>query len=184
LTPSNLPKVAGVGVEGVIFTLLIDCMRIGGERKRHKRPLSVGTVSGTRSGSSLAPTYSADEGPVKRSRRSARGQWHSAGEIAALRALPSSLQREAFFTCWTRKEAYIKARGLGLSLPLDQFDVSLAPGEPPALLNTRWDPAEASRWSLCAIAVAPDYAATLAVEGNGWRLRCWEWMGVRRERPS
>ena len=72
-----------------------------------------------------------------------------------LRTLPTEAQRQAFFRCWTRKEAYIKARGEGLSLPLDQFDVSLAPGEPAALLGTQRDPSEASRWSLQELPLAP-----------------------------
>jgi 4'-phosphopantetheinyl transferase len=102
-------------------------------------------------------------------------RFFSPQEVARLRALPAALQAEAFFNCWTRKEAYIKARGEGLSLPLDQFDVSLAPGEPAALLATRIDAEEASRWSLMALAPGPGFAAALAAEGSGWRLKCWQW---------
>jgi 4'-phosphopantetheinyl transferase len=103
----------------------------------------------------------------------------SSQECATLRALPAAAKHEAFFTCWTRKEAYIKAHGEGLSLPLDQFDVSLAPGEPAALLATRSDPREALRWSLQALPPGPGYVAALAVEGHGWQLACWHW-----SRPS
>jgi 4'-phosphopantetheinyl transferase len=102
-------------------------------------------------------------------------RFFSRWEVATLRALPTELQRQAFFLCWTRKEAYIKARGEGLSLPLDQFDVSLAPGEPAAILGTRPDPAEASRWSLQELCPAHGYVAALAVEAHGWRLRCLRW---------
>lgn len=65
--------------------------------------------------------------------------------------------------------------GEGLSLPLDQFDVSLAPGDPATLWNIRGDPLEASRWSLQELIPGPGYVAALAVEGHGWRLACWEW---------
>ncbi len=92
-----------------------------------------------------------------------------------LSGLPVNKQALAFFNCWTRKEAYIKACGEGLSLPLDQFDVSLAPGEPAKLLGTREHPQEASRWCLQELIPAPGYTAALAVEGQGWRLACWEW---------
>jgi 4'-phosphopantetheinyl transferase len=61
-------------------------------------------------------------------------RFFSVGENAALCALPESLRLEAFFNCWTRKEAYIKAIGDGLSHPLNQFQVSLAPGEAARLL--------------------------------------------------
>ena len=102
-------------------------------------------------------------------------RFFSPRENAVLRALPAKLKPEAFFNCWTRKEAYIKARGGGLSFPLDQFDVSLAPGEPTTLLNTRGDPQEATRWSLRTLTPGPGYVAALAVEGHGWRLACWQW---------
>ena len=102
-------------------------------------------------------------------------RFFSPREVAMLRALPTNMRTEAFFNCWTRKEAYIKARGEGLSFPLDQVDVSLAPGEPVALLSAKADPHEASRWSLQELAPGPSYAAALAVEGHDWRLRCWQW---------
>jgi 4'-phosphopantetheinyl transferase len=96
-------------------------------------------------------------------------------EVAVLRALPAAMQAEAFFNCWTRKEAYVKAKGEGLSLPLDQFDVSLTPGDEAALLATRGDPREASRWSLQALHPAPDYIGALALEGHRPELKCWRW---------
>lgn len=101
-------------------------------------------------------------------------QFFAPGEVAALRAFSESMRPLAFFNCWTRKEAYIKARGEGLSLRLDQFEVSLAPGEPAALLRTSGDPQESTRWSLRALDTDPGYVAALAVEGSGWSLRCWQ----------
>jgi 4'-phosphopantetheinyl transferase len=102
------------------------------------------------------------------------GRFFSSSEVAALRALPRGLQRRAFFTCWTRKEAYIKARGGGLSMPLDKFTVSLSPGESALLLDVQWDPEEVSRWSLAEINPDPRYIAALAVEGHDWLLRRWK----------
>jgi 4'-phosphopantetheinyl transferase len=105
-------------------------------------------------------------------------RFFSAGEVTTLRRLPASQQAAAFFNCWTRKEAYIKARGEGLSLPLHMFDVSLAPGEPAALLATRVAPGETSRWSMIKLAPGAGYKAALVVEGQAWRLRCWQWSGA------
>jgi 4'-phosphopantetheinyl transferase len=102
-------------------------------------------------------------------------RFFSPAEVAALRALPASARTAAFFRCWTCKEAYIKAKGGGLSIPLDSFDVSVTPGEPAALLGVRDDPLEAARWSLEELAPGGGYAAALAVEGTGWALRLWEW---------
>jgi 4'-phosphopantetheinyl transferase len=93
----------------------------------------------------------------------------SARENAVLSGLPASQQQEAFYLCWTCKEAYVKAKGLGLEQPLEQFDVSLVPGEPARLLHVESDPGDTSRWSLRWLEPAPGYVAALAVEGHDWR---------------
>ena len=97
-------------------------------------------------------------------------RFFSAAEQRQLAALPEEQRSEAFFLCWTRKEAYIKATGKGLSLPLHEFDVSLAPKEHNALLATRPDPQERSKWAMRDIAVPGEYAAAICVSGTGWRL--------------
>lgn len=101
-------------------------------------------------------------------------RFFSAREINMLRTLPAQLREEAFFHGWTRKEAFIKAKGVGLSLPLDQFDVMLLPDGPAALERTYWDESEAARWSLRKLEVGAGYAAALAVEGHDWKLSYWE----------
>jgi 4'-phosphopantetheinyl transferase len=102
-------------------------------------------------------------------------RFFSAQEYAALQALPEEEKLRGFFYCWTRKEAYIKARGEGLSVPLNQFDVSLTPGEASRLLSVRGDPQEAARWSLLDLIPAPGYVAALAVERYDGRLYQWGW---------
>ena len=106
------------------------------------------------------------------------GHFFSPYEVSMLRALPKHMQHEAFFNCWSRKEAYIKARGMGLSLGLDQFDVSLAPAAPAAILNIREKDQDASRWSLYALFPGPGYKAALAVEGHPSRVKCWQWIEI------
>ena len=100
-------------------------------------------------------------------------RFFSAGEVEGLDRIPAALRQQAFFNCWTRKEAFVKAIGAGLSAPLDQFEVSLAPNEPVALLETNWDHQEAARWSLVAIDPGPGYVAAVAVRGHDWVLRTW-----------
>jgi 4'-phosphopantetheinyl transferase len=102
-------------------------------------------------------------------------RFFSASEVAVLRQLPASQQTDAFFNCWARKEAFIKARGEGLSLPLDQFCVSLVPGEPAVLLSAEISAHEAERWAMAEIVAGVEFKAALAVEGRDWRLRCWQW---------
>ncbi|HRW05163.1 MAG TPA: 4'-phosphopantetheinyl transferase superfamily protein [Caldilineaceae bacterium] len=98
------------------------------------------------------------------------GSVFSPREQTILRELSVTEQPQAFFNGWTRKEAYIKAHGKGLSMPLTEFDVTLAPGEPARLLATRPDPAEANRWSLFGWSVGTDLVAALAVAGHDWQL--------------
>ncbi len=105
-------------------------------------------------------------------------RFFSRREISSLRTLSPADRPQAFFRCWTRKEAYIKARGDGLSLPLSRFAVSLLPDEPAALLCARDDPQEASRWSLRDLPACPGYVAAIAVEGHDWQLRCRRWAGA------
>jgi 4'-phosphopantetheinyl transferase len=102
-------------------------------------------------------------------------QFFSAGEREILASLPEPARYLAFFTCWTRKEAYLKAKGVGLSLPLDQFDVSFLPDDEPRLLATRPDPLEAQNWRLWALDLPSGYAGALAVSGSEGELKCWKW---------
>lgn len=89
----------------------------------------------------------------------------SPAEQRALAALPTPLQREAFFRCWTRKEAWLKAKGTGLATDLASFEVTLAPGDPPRLL--RCDGDDAAAWVLCDLSPAPGIAGALAVRACG-----------------
>lgn len=98
-------------------------------------------------------------------------QFFSTQETTTLRALSADVQPEAFFNCWTRKEAYLKARSDGLSFPLDQFSVSLIPGEPAALLSFPGEPDEIARWSVIHLNPGSGYVGALVVEGLELRLR-------------
>jgi 4'-phosphopantetheinyl transferase len=99
-------------------------------------------------------------------------RFYSSRERAELFSLPEDRQLTAFFRCWTRKEAYLKGCGSGFSQPADSFDVSLLPGHPPALIEHRTSPGEASRWRLVDIPVSEGYCAALAVEGELPVIRC------------
>ncbi len=90
-------------------------------------------------------------------------RFFSVAERQALRDYAPAERDAAFYRCWTRKEAYIKARGEGLSHPLAQFDVALEPNPERVLLATRPDPTECGRWLLRPFTVPQGYAAAVAV---------------------
>jgi 4'-phosphopantetheinyl transferase len=101
-------------------------------------------------------------------------RFFSARERADFGALRASAKRKGFFRCWTRKEAYLKAIGVGLCFPLEDFDVTLAPEDPPRLSRVKGKPREASRWVLEEIVPLPGYLASLAVVGRDRTLLCLE----------
>ena len=112
---------------------------------------------------------------VNMAREQIAERFFSAREVAALRALKPGMQDAAFFACWTRKEAYKKARGEGISVGLDQFDVSVAPNAPPAILASREDDEAHPVWSLHHLTPAPGYVGAVAVQGVPCQLTCWQW---------
>jgi 4'-phosphopantetheinyl transferase len=100
-------------------------------------------------------------------------------ESSALRALPASLRVEAFFNCWTRKEAYVKARGEGLLASLSSFDVSLTPGEPAEVLS-----GGDGQWLMYALTPELGYTAAVVVEGHDSNLRLRKWRAMTRAARS
>jgi len=109
----------------------------------------------------VRPEYPADE---------IAERYFSPQEVMELRVLPPAMRAEGFYLCWTRKEAYIKARGQGLHIPLQSFNVSLTPGQP-----ERLESADSCRWSIWSLYPDPLYAGALVAEGQHLRLRQWAW---------
>ncbi len=93
-------------------------------------------------------------------------RFFSGNEACALRAVPASLRAKALLNCWTRKEAYIKARGDGFRISLDGFEVFPDPGGSVVITDN-----DGSKWSLQSFVPAAGYAAALAAEGQGWHTR-------------
>jgi 4'-phosphopantetheinyl transferase len=107
----------------------------------------------------------------------------STPEVQVLNRLEGETKRAAFLRFWTRKEAYIKADGRGVSLPLKRVDVSV-PADRVAVLNEstgKWD--ACLRWVLRTLTVGPEHVAALAAEGQEWQLACWQWPDSRVHGP-
>jgi 4'-phosphopantetheinyl transferase len=93
-------------------------------------------------------------------------RFFSPHERESLRALSPQLRIAAFYRCWTCKEAFLKAQGVGLFRGLSTFDVEVNPGLPARLVATRPDASESQHWQLHDVETATHYAAAVAVEGN------------------
>ena len=99
------------------------------------------------------------------------GRFFSVRENASLLSSPQNERTEAFFRCWTLKEAYVKATGDGLAQPTHAFDVAFARGERIEMVSVNGKPGEASRWKLFEFSPTPSFVGALAVEGHDWKLR-------------
>lgn len=98
-------------------------------------------------------------------------QFFCPAEYREIMDLPAHMRSKAFFNCWTRKEAFIKALGVGLSLPLNRFQVTLRPGTPARIVTMEGRGGHELRWSLRDLSVAKDYAGALAVDSQDYHLR-------------
>ena len=144
--------------------------------------------SGSRSTVAFNVSHSADYALVALARNRAVGvdveRWNvennldeiaetcfSGAERAELRSLEPHRRDAAFHAGWTRKEAYVKALGVGVSAGLDYFDVALGPGHSTLLIDDRRRKANVSRWRLVDVPMMAGYSAALCAEGSDWSPR-------------
>lgn len=132
----------------------------------HSGDLAVIAVAESRAVGIDIERYREDLDHLKLARR-----FFSEAERQDIDALPPEKRQDAFYACWTRKEAYMKAVGDGFSIPLRAFRVSVHPDEPAALLDVASDPRETARWILQDVEVPVGYRACVAVEGALRALR-------------
>lgn len=115
--------------------------------------------------------------------RDIAARYFSEQENRAMSSLDGAEAREAFLQGWTRKEAYSKALGEGLSQRWTEFTVSLRPGQAAGRVSAGPDAEVVGPLTLCALAPGAGYVAAVAVQGAGCRLSCWQW-SYREPRPD
>jgi 4'-phosphopantetheinyl transferase len=125
----------------------------------------------------LAVTHRAEVGvdlelePVDFDVEELAGRFFSPGEVAELASVAPGDRPRAFLHCWTRKEAFIKARGDGLQLALDSFDVSLKPALSAVLRRTAWDDEEPGQWTIRDVSDARQgYVGAVAIRATDIRV--------------
>jgi 4'-phosphopantetheinyl transferase len=100
-------------------------------------------------------------------------RFFSPRENEAYRALDPRDRPLGFFNCWTRKEAFVKALGEGLSYPLHRFDVSLAPGEPARILHVADAPGRHHGWRMEGFSPAAGFVAAVVTRNARWGASVW-----------
>jgi 4'-phosphopantetheinyl transferase len=108
-------------------------------------------------------------------------RFFSAPESAAFHALPEAQKPDAFFNLWTRKEAWLKASGEGISRYLNQVEVTFLPGEPARIMSLPPSTVPQVAWSLGDLRPVEQFAAAIAVEGESAACQCWRWDFARTE---
>jgi 4'-phosphopantetheinyl transferase len=98
-------------------------------------------------------------------------RYFTPNEVVALKRLPIGAREHAFYHVWTRKEAFLKATGLGLSHGLERFEVSVPPDDPARILHIDGDHTAGERWCMTKLEPAEGYVGTLAIEAHGKRVR-------------
>jgi 4'-phosphopantetheinyl transferase len=153
--PQGKPFLRMAGAEGLEFNL----SHSGGFA-------CIGVTRGAAIGVDIEAVRNLDDMPLL-----AR-QCFAPAEVDALEQLPPAVRLYGFFNAWTRKEAYIKATGAGLSCPLESFEVTLAPGDEPRIRVIDGSAGKAARWSLRAVVPMPGLLAAMAVDGIVHTMRC------------
>ena len=101
-------------------------------------------------------------------------RFFSIQEIEAIAAQPEPMRQRAFFSCWTQKEAFVKALGQGLSIHLNRFNLPMSSPNPTSVTYEGSCFLETSRWSLLDLNLGADYVGSIAVEGDMPRVHCWK----------
>jgi 4'-phosphopantetheinyl transferase len=102
-------------------------------------------------------------------------RFFSPHEFERLRHLPTDQANRLFFILWTSREAYLKARGTGLTLGLDRFEVQLVPEEPMARIRLFGESREHENCLIRILSLGPEYAGAVAAEGEDWRVSYRQW---------
>lgn len=110
-------------------------------------------------------------------------RFFSAAEYQVFANLPTGQQLTAFFNSWTRKEAFLKATGEGLTRSLDECETTFLPGQPARLLSVAGNASLAANWSLYALQTGTGFVAALAIQDRVDRLRFWEAGAVEAGQP-